>query len=164
MKYLQHTSTITENYNRSKYREQATPWCPAPWCPAPAGASTIRLLHLRRRDNGGRGGRKIYCKSQRDREFAVNLHLLEMPTKLHPEVSTTWLPKQDWPWMTPIDMLTRKEKRTLIGPQPQAKDCRQLNVTESGRNIFPRKERTNGFPMPSGQPWNHVRSKQHYMN
>jgi hypothetical protein len=52
-KYLQHTETITENSNQSQYKEQVTLWCPAP-----ADASTVQLLHLRLRDNCGRGGGK----------------------------------------------------------------------------------------------------------
>ena len=55
-------------------------------------------------------------------EFAVSLHLLEMPMNLHPEVSPTWLPKQD-PAMDDTERHAKTEKGTLIGPHPQAKDC-----------------------------------------
>lgn len=79
-KYLQHTETITENSNQSQYKEQVTLWCPAP-----ADASTVQLLHLRLRDNCGRGSGKI--GRARGGEFAVGLYLLVMsgttPIKSH---------------------------------------------------------------------------------
>lgn len=63
-KYVQQTETITLSYNQSKYKEQAAPWCPglwcpALWCPASADTSTVQLLHLRLRDNCGRGAKRL---------------------------------------------------------------------------------------------------------
>lgn len=63
--------------------------------------------------------------------------------------------------MDDTDRHANTEKGTLMGPQYQAKDYRQLKNME--RNIFPREEHTSGFPMPSAQPCNHVHDKQYYV-